>query len=37
MPTRLPEIRASGYGHFVKINHQVFDDMSMVTVAECPW
>src|SRR5262245_45978227 len=34
MPSRFPEIQASGYGHFVDIDSAVFDDMSMLSVAE---
>src|SRR6478672_6864331 len=34
MPSRLPEIRTSGYGHFVENDRLLFDDMSMLTVAE---
>src|SRR5258707_11287155 len=34
MSKRFPEIRASRYGHSVEIDHWMFDDMSMLTVAE---
>jgi purine catabolism regulator len=34
MPTRFPEIPASGYSHFVEIVRMPFDDVSMLTVAE---
>jgi len=34
MPSRLPEIRTSGYGHFVENDRLLFDDKSMLTVAE---
>jgi PucR family transcriptional regulator, purine catabolism regulatory protein len=34
MPTRFPELPTGGYGHFVEIRQQLFDDMSMLTVAE---
>src|ERR1700752_2332856 len=34
MPTRFPEIRERGYGHFVEIDKTTIDDMSMLTVSE---
>jgi purine catabolism regulator len=34
MSTRLPENQAGGYSHFVEIVPALFDDMSMLTVAE---
>src|SRR5689334_25203659 len=34
MPSRLPEMPAGGYGHFVETGRTLFDDMSMLTVAE---
>jgi purine catabolism regulator len=34
MCRRLPEITAAGYGHFVENRGKLFDDMSMLTVAE---
>src|ERR1700761_8364840 len=34
MPIRLPKILASRYSHFVENDRSLFDDMSMLTVAE---
>src|SRR5437899_3647147 len=34
MPTTFPEIRALRYGHYVEIRSPLFDDVSMLTVAE---
>ena len=34
MPTTFPENRALRYGHYVEIRSPLFDDMSMLTVAE---
>src|ERR1700754_1441832 len=34
MPTRFPEIRERGYGHFVEIDKTTMDDMSMLNVSQ---
>src|SRR5689334_14457304 len=34
MPSRVPEMPACGYGHFVETGRVMFDDLSMLTVAE---
>src|ERR1700752_4095657 len=34
MPTRFPEIRERGYGHFVEIDKTTIDDMSMLNVSQ---